>query len=587
MLLFSLYVLSVLPEQRKVELKYISASDLTPKLEKIKLPPDATKKQAEEYIDKILAVSKAQNRFSHSDIQIAMLKKVGHKYLPSLLSRMKKVNNTGPWNFHISLAIVSLVKETDKKQILKMLYNHPRLIDAVVKFGWQDDVKDIIFAKIKASNSLPVNWIACASQLAGSEDYETLKRYFVRTHIRPFTYNAIKDLPGIKLDDAVAKIWKANKYNSSGWTKKQCALIAVDFGYLDALEAVIELRNDRNRYFHRIVYDKMYSLTGQRGSYAKLKEWFAANKDKLFFDKKTRRYLIKGGKNSNWDIQVTPKIVKNNFLKIYSKSLMPQLKKIKLPPDADKKQTGEYIDNILAVSKKQTHFSRNDIQITMLKRINHKYLSLLIKRMDKLSDGRLFHLRAALNYLVRPSDKKMIIDNLSKSPGLIHVVMKFNWAQDAKEIIFKKLEDPGNYLHPAWVACAAKVAKPVDYKILINYFIENNNKQELYNIIKKLPGIKLDQAVETVWLASRWSSANENRQCALIAAEYGHIAALKTLVEMLDDSNWKLKAYKKIVLLTDQSGSKKKIKRWFNANKDKLFFDKTTKHYIINSKLQK
>ena len=575
--LMSFVLISVVAKNR---IKYVSSKDLAPKLKKIKLPPNATKKQTEKYIDEILVVSKTQNAFSNDDIQAGMLGKVDHKYLPSLINRM--TNNNSLWNFHISLAIVSLVKETDKKLILKMLYYHPKLIDAVVKFGWEEDVRNIIFDKIKVSNSLPVNWIICAGQLAKPENYDTLTGFFIRTYNRGYMYNAIKDLPGIELNNAVAEIWRTNK--DTGWSKKQCALIAADFGYLEALEAVIELRNDRNRYFHRIAYDKMYSLTGQRASYAGLKKWFAANKDKLVFDKKAKRYNIKGRGNSKKltkPAQYFPQVLKQQ---VSSKDLARELKEIKLPANANKKQTEEYINGILVISKKQNYFTSSDIQIFMLKKIDHKYLTILIKRMDNLNDGRLFHLRAAISSLVKLSDKKMILEKLSKSPGLIHVIMKFNWSKDAKKIIFKKLEDPNNYLHPNWMACAAKVAIPADYEILINYFIENNNKQDLYNIIKKLPGIKLDRAVETTWRASEWGSQDDRKQCALIASEYGYVNALETLVKMLNDSTWEVLASRKFTLLTGKTGSKKQIKKWFNANKNKLVFDKKTRHYVINYK---
>ena len=262
--------------------KNISSETLADKLEKIKLPPNATRKQTEKYIDKILSISKTQNTFTSHDIQIEMLKKVDHKFLPLLISRI--TDNNGPINFHTSIAVADLVKETDKKLVIRMLRSCPKLIDSVVKFDWQKDVRN---------NYLPANWSVCAGQLAKPEDYEILIGYFIRTADKKNTYDNIKDLPGIKLDNAVAIMWKANKYDPKYWTNKQIALIAVDFGHLDALKAVIELRNDKNRYFHRIVYDKIYSLTGQRGSYAKLKKWFNANKNRLVFDDKARRYVIK------------------------------------------------------------------------------------------------------------------------------------------------------------------------------------------------------------------------------------------------------------------------------------------------------
>ena len=77
------------------------------------------------------------------------------------------------------------------------------------------------------------------------------------------------------------------------WTSKQLALIAADFGHLDALKAIIELNNDKSRYFQRLAYYKFYSLTEHKYSYIQQKKWFNDNKNSLAFDKATKRYIIK------------------------------------------------------------------------------------------------------------------------------------------------------------------------------------------------------------------------------------------------------------------------------------------------------
>ena len=275
-------------EIRRYGFKRVASEDIASKFKKIELPLNATKEHTETYIDAILDATKTQNAFAANDLQVELLQKIDYKYLPLLISRITDKN--GPDNFHLSLAAVALVKNTDKKFILKLLPHHPVLIDVVVKFNWQNDAREIIFKKLKNNNYLPKNWIVCAGQLAKPDDYEILIGYFIRSADKLNIYNSIKDLPGIKLEDAVAMTWMA-KSNSNNYGKKQLALVAADFGHLDALETVIELRNDSNRYYHRIAYDKILALTGYRGSYLNMKKWFTDNKNRLVFDKKSQQYL--------------------------------------------------------------------------------------------------------------------------------------------------------------------------------------------------------------------------------------------------------------------------------------------------------
>lgn len=261
-------------------------------LSEISLPNAPTKAEVEKYIDAIIAASKKQTVFKYDDKQITMLAKVGNKYLPLLISRI--TNGPGSsMNFHLSSAIISLAQNTDKKLIIKMLRDCPALVSTVNKFGWQEDVRDIIFSELKKKESMPTSWIVCAGELASPKDYEILIKYFAKTHDILHTYNSIKKLPGIKLDATVATIWeKRNNYRSI-WMRKGAALIAVDFGYLNALKIVIDMQNDKNNYLKNLASYKIHSLTGMKAPYAIMKRWFAVNRNKLFFDRNIKRYIIK------------------------------------------------------------------------------------------------------------------------------------------------------------------------------------------------------------------------------------------------------------------------------------------------------
>ena len=261
------------------------------KLSDIKLPPNATKEQTEEYIDKILAFSQRQRVLSGSDPQIEMLEKIPHKYLPLLADRLTE--GWGPKNYHVSLAVANLAEESDKDFIIKRLARYPNLISTVIRYGWEKDVKDIIFHEMAVNKYLTGGWITCARKLAKTENYGALIKYLIQGQSRYHTYKTIKDLPGIKLDEAVAQIWCDRENYYSIWEKKCTAFIAADYGYIDALKALIELRKDKSSYLQKTANWKMYSLTGQSGSYDKLKKWFDSNKSRLFFDKKKQRYLVK------------------------------------------------------------------------------------------------------------------------------------------------------------------------------------------------------------------------------------------------------------------------------------------------------
>ena len=270
--------------------KKIKASANVKALSKLKLPENPTKQEVADYYNKIYSISKKQNYFSSNDPQIEMIVKAGKKYLP--LCFEKAQNNFGA-SFYFKTAIQQLLTNADKKLVLKHLYQCPFLIKTVRKYGWQKEAAKIIFDKIKSTQDLPSEWIDAAIDIASPTDFEKLANHMVNASQPYQVYKRIRNLPEIKLDKAAGKLWKQRIYRRP-WQQREVALVAANFGYIEALENVIDDLNNKNQYYAKMSYKELYDLTGQSGKYSTIKKWFEDNKNKLYFDKNNQKYMIKG-----------------------------------------------------------------------------------------------------------------------------------------------------------------------------------------------------------------------------------------------------------------------------------------------------
>ena len=258
------------------------------RLAKIKLPKKPTKKQVEDYVNKIIRVSQGQNRFSSTDPQVAMLSKIGSENIDLLLRYAQ--------NYYARSAIPNLVTKKDKKKILEALKIYPQLITCVVKNGWTKDAKEIIFDRLKHNYGgayLPPQWINTAVELASKKEYGLLEKYFITGMNPDMTYKALNQLEGFDLKKAVDKAWKYQKRGAQPWQKRQMAAIAASFGHKDALKYLVNAyRTEINQHLKGQIRTSLYQLTGQTLSPKEMYKWYKDNESKLTFDPDESSYKI-------------------------------------------------------------------------------------------------------------------------------------------------------------------------------------------------------------------------------------------------------------------------------------------------------
>jgi len=273
-------------DERKVNTKALGA---------IKLPENPTKDQVKKYVSSILAASRGQNLFSDRDPQVRMLMDVGPENLDVLIAATKDQTSG---DVYVVPAIVNLAREEDKAQILKALAYTHTLAKVVVEKGWEEDAKDILLAELRdRAEYVPTEWVRAVANLQDPNTYDDLKKYLISGGNKRWTYDAIKDLPGIDLTDAVAKAWERAKRSRYG-EADEAAGFAAEFGHVDALGYLIRSLSgsQRSTYAAQEAREVIMRCTDARGTSEQIRKWFGENKDKLVFDPVAKKYRVQEAK---------------------------------------------------------------------------------------------------------------------------------------------------------------------------------------------------------------------------------------------------------------------------------------------------
>jgi len=268
-----------------------SAKDNQEKLDEITLPDNPSRNEVKAYIQKIHNISATQSSYSDRDPQVDMLLQIGPENLDLLIH-----SATDSWAYYEKTSIRKMVQPEHKELVLKYLLQLPMLSEAVDKYGWQEDAQETLLNGLKRHENLPSSWLKAVASLQDPETYPLLIDFLIRGGNRDDTYNAIKDLPGIELDEAVPKAWKKAKYDGE-WERRNTIPLALEFGQTDALGvAIMELAdNNVSGYWKRRIRKSFALHTGMSGTYEELGAWYIANKDRLRFDPETKLFVAEGG----------------------------------------------------------------------------------------------------------------------------------------------------------------------------------------------------------------------------------------------------------------------------------------------------
>lgn len=299
-------------------------------LRKITLDDDPSREQVAKYIHEIMNVTQRQNMFSGSDPQRDMLAKVGPEHVDLLIEQLRE-NSMG--DMYLMGALGELVSEIHKDLICELLPEVPDLWEFVESHNWVDDAKPILTAYLQdhppaASTGL----IREVASFGDPQTYDSLLWQLVHNNHPVSVYSAIRDAPGIDLEDAVNEMWlrHSNPANQQarfpgmriGNDLDDIAVIAASHGHLPALDHFIEQmrrkneqelgRNDPREQLGRIPFagewfDKL-SWRGQTRSNAEMFrilldydgprqemiDWYDEHRNELMFDRKKNKWAVSG-----------------------------------------------------------------------------------------------------------------------------------------------------------------------------------------------------------------------------------------------------------------------------------------------------
>ena len=547
-------------------------------LSKLHLASDATRGDTEQYILKIHEISSVQDNDMFGDPQIAMLAGVGSENMDLLIKL------SPPENFYTAEAVKTIALREHKQLILDGLIKTPRLIDVVVKYGWQSEAKETLLSELKLQKPLPATWVSAIAEFEDPEVYPDLISYFLHTPSKRFTYNAIKNLPGIDLEEAVSEAWENEKSSRPPYQNSEMVPIALEYGKLGALDAaslILQNKSYGSDYFRRTIREAVRRHVGPFRTDEAFLKWLELNKGSISFD--SRRKVF-GGNNFSW--QVVDSDLKKTSLPAQEKrnnGRFDKISKQKLSSDATRAEVEKYIQKIIELSSDQRSYSVRDPQVEMLMTVGPDNLDLLIKS----SKEETFYTFQAIKKLARPEHKELILENLAQRYDLIHVVVKYGWEHDAKETLLSEFMQ-GDYLPSAWLSAIVTLEDPEVYPDLIAFFVRGGSSRcATHDIIKNLPNIELEEAVQEAWRKAKHEA--DSYVCLdmiPVAMEWGlpdalDFAANASLRDNFSDRDYrKMKVRDAIYRHVGKFDTHRAFREWVVVNKDAIHFDPETKIFI-------
>ncbi|MEE9368520.1 MAG: hypothetical protein V3V05_06605 [Pontiella sp.] len=562
-----------------------SAKDNIERLAAIELPEQPSRADVKAYIQKIQTISATQSNRGSKDPQIGMLTDLGPEYLDLLIGACDE------HDYYLKQAIQKLATEEHKELILTNLRNLPSLSKSVIKFDWQEDARETLLNGLKRETSLPSEWLLAVASFQAPETYPLLTNFLIRGGNRDDTYEAIKNLPGISLNEAVSKAWKHAKYDNE-WERRAIIPIALQFGHIDALDAAtLELTDAGASSYSKTRFRKSINIhAGVSGSDIDLRTWFLANKPWLRFDHETKRFI---SSNTNVNAKIpTIKILSAEDIEFLSqpvvlpipgteyKDTLDDFSNITLPNNPSRDEVKVYLHKVHDISAAQSIYSPRDPQVDMMLKVGPEHLDLLIQQAKKHSSR---YEVTVIRKLLNPEHKELLLSNLRDVPDLAQSVVKFGWEKDAQHILLYELKHETS-LPPSWIKAVASLQDPETYPLLTNYFINGKNQGKTYRAIKNLPGIDQSESFPRAWEKAKRNPGYERRQMMAPAVEFGMDDSLGFIIQALFESSLSASSEKIYHAVFEKhtgiSGSAEELQQWYQANKDQLRFDPETKLFV-------
>lgn len=259
------------------------------------------------------------------------------------------------------------------------------------------------------------------------------------------------------------------------------------------------------------------------------------------------------------------------------------LEQIALAAQPTRDQARDYVRRIITLARKQRSAGSNDPQIAMLQAVGAEHLDVLVEALAEPQLGvASMYLRLALDPLVEDAHKPMILEALPVTPELINIVVAHRWTADAREIMLTELRNRPRGQMLEYVRALAGLQDPSTYPDLADYLAKGQNPLQTWQMIKDLPGIDLEEALDQAW-RNALTNPGLAAQLAPATIAHGYPDALALAIASLDpneDGHIQVQDARTLVLRhTEARGDNADLKRWFAEHKDHLRFDWNTRRF--------
>lgn len=260
----------------------------TGQAEQLRLPSGADRDAVRMYLRRVAEAACASDDPADSEWLNVYLAPVGHNYLDLLL-----LNRADPYIGRACLRCIErMATEEDKSLILGSLEMDFDLASVVRSHHWTQEAKPILVKRLtEHPDYLPAEWLEAVVDLRDPATYEDLKWYFAYGSDPGITYEAVKRIPGLVLPPAlIQKAW----LRSGNMWRTRMVVVLLDYGMVEGLEFVVDFLSKPwiPEDFRLSPRDLMLTYTDQRGSDEELRAWFRANKQRLQFNARTRKFSV-------------------------------------------------------------------------------------------------------------------------------------------------------------------------------------------------------------------------------------------------------------------------------------------------------
>ena len=206
-------------------------------LDLIVLPEDPTRADYEQYIKEIEEATQGQNSFSSGDPQVEMLAKIPAEHVDLLIAQ---TGGRGSLRFHAQYAMRNIDMAPLRGRINEMVLAQPQMIGVVVTNGWSQDAAPAIAAKLESRPpNLGPAWFQAAAELRDPALYDALHDCAIQSRYFTQVIQVLEGLPDYDLQRTIGEMWRLSGEGNTSINRQQIALVAVRFGYVDALGELI------------------------------------------------------------------------------------------------------------------------------------------------------------------------------------------------------------------------------------------------------------------------------------------------------------------------------------------------------------